>query len=61
MRPAWDGIAGWVLLLVALVLALFVVPYPHNGMAVVALMAAFAGGCLVAISLTRQQKGRRRR
>jgi membrane protein YdbS with pleckstrin-like domain len=57
--PAWDGIAGWVLMLVAAVLALAVIPYPHNRYALITVALAIAGGALVASSVTRQGRSRR--
>jgi hypothetical protein len=53
MRPNWYGICGWTLLLVAAVLALTVVPYPLNGLALVAVAVAVAGGVLIALAVER--------
>lgn len=55
MRPAWDAWAGWLLILVAAVFALVVVPYPHNGTALLTVLLALAGAALVALSLRRQR------
>ena len=46
-RIAWRGVAGWVLMLAALLLALFVVPFPLNGYAVLATVLAATGAALV--------------
>lgn len=49
LRPAWLGIAGWLLFLAALVTAALT-PYPHNGQAIVALALGILG-----LSLVRRQ------
>jgi uncharacterized protein (DUF58 family) len=53
MRPAWNGIAGWLCILTAAGLALFAVPCPVNGWALLAVVLAVVGGALVATSVSR--------
>lgn len=52
LRPAWLGIAGWVLFLTAWLVAILT-PYPHNGQAVVALALGVLG-----LGLVRRQVAR---
>lgn len=47
MKPAWAGIAGWLLFVLALVLAV-TAPWPHNGQALAALILGSVGVLLVA-------------
>lgn len=53
MRPAWLGIAGWLLILAAFVIAGAFVPWPLNGLAALALVLGVAGAWLVAEQITR--------
>ena len=52
MRPAWRGIAGWLLLLVAFVIGLSA-PWPQNGLTVLAVALAGLGGLLIAAQIIR--------
>jgi len=47
LRPNYAGIVGWLLLLLAFYLALFVVPYPHNGYALLSLALGGVGASLI--------------
>lgn len=58
MRPAWDAVIGWLLLVTGFVLAIFVVPYPHNGYALLAVVSGIIGALLVGRALTRQREQR---
>lgn len=51
--PAWRGIAGWVLMVAAFVLAAFVIPWPLNGTAALALVLALVGAALVYAQILR--------
>lgn len=51
--PAWRGIAGWALMLAAFVLAAFVIPWPLNGTAALALVLALVGAALVYAQILR--------
>jgi len=53
MRPNWSGIAGWLLLLAGFIVAL-AVPYPHNGLALLAVVLGVLGGLLVALAVSRR-------
>lgn len=56
MRPAWRGIAGWLLMALAVVVAL-ISPWPQNGLTLLAVALAAAGGVLVAAQITRTSPG----
>lgn len=58
MRPAWRGIAGWVLIVAAFVLAAVFVPWPLNGLAALSLVLGVAGAWLVGEQVTRGEGGR---
>lgn len=52
MRPAWRGIAGWLLLLAAFVIGI-TAPWPQNGLTLLAVALAAAGALLVAAQINR--------
>lgn len=52
MRPAWRGIAGWLLFALALLVAV-TTPYPHTGQALAALMLGSLGALLVVAQIRR--------
>lgn len=54
MIPAWRGIAGWALMALAFVLAAFVIPYPLNGLAGLAVTFALVGAALVYAQILRK-------
>lgn len=51
MRANWYGIGGWLLLLVAFALALFVIPYPINGYGLLTIALGVAGGFLLSLAV----------
>lgn len=56
MRPAWRGIAGWLLMALAVVVAL-VSPWPLTGLTLLAVVLAALGGILVAAQIIRTSPG----
>lgn len=59
MRPAWRGITGWLLMLMALALGLSA-PWPQNGITLLAVALASLGGVLVAAQIIRTEARRPR-
>lgn len=53
MRPAWLGIAGWLLMLAAFIIAAVFVPWPLNGLAALALVLGVSGAWLVGEQIAR--------
>lgn len=56
MRPNWYGIVGWLLLVLAFVLALAVIPFPHNGAALGTVALGVVGALLIALAVRRPQR-----
>ena len=56
MRPAWAGIAGWLLILAAFIIAAVFVPWPLNGLTLLAFALGVAGAWLVNKQLDRNAR-----
>lgn len=54
MKPNWYGIAGWLCLALAFVLAAFVIPFPLNGWALATVLLGIVGGLLIALAVRRR-------